>query len=147
MKHNLERKLEVDIQVIVHATEDLEKIFSAFKDVFDVDREEFTQQSLSGHYDNPITLLLCKLKKKKAQGFVRRLVEGISKEEMAFILEDLVNRCDKSALHLRISKQRLVLGKIVLGDEDPIKLKIYTPIYTQKDLIKTYSEILSQDTI
>ncbi|MEO9309586.1 MAG: RNA-binding domain-containing protein [Nitrososphaera sp.] len=143
----MERKLEVDIQVIVHATEDLEKIFASFKDIFEIDKEEFSVQNLQGHYENPITLLLCKLKKKKAQGFVAKLVRGIPKEDMALILQDLQNRCDESALHLRISKQQLVLGKIILGDEDPIKLKIYTPIYMQKDLIKTYAEVLSQDRI
>ena len=139
----MERKLEVDIQVIIHATEDPEKIFSAFKDVFGVDREEFSVQNLQGHYENPISLLLCKLKKKTAESFVKSLVSGIPKEQVSLILEDLENRCDDSALYLRISKQSLIQGKITLADEDPIKLKIYTPIYTQKDLLKTYSEILS----
>jgi RNA binding exosome subunit len=143
----LERKLEVDIQVIVHATEDLNKVFAAFKETFNVDKEEFTVQNLHGHYENPITLLLCKLKKKKAQGFVTKLVRKIPKEAMSIIIEDLQNRCDESALHLRISKQQLVLGKVIPGDEDPVKLKIYTPIYMQKDLIKTYEEVLSQDRI
>lgn len=143
----MERKLEVDIQVIVHATEDLEKIFAAFNETFDLDKEEFAVQNLQGHHENPITLLLCKLKKKKAQGFIAKLVKDIPKEDMSLIIEDLQNRCDESALYLRISKQQLVLGKIILGDEDSIKLKIYTPIYTQKDLIKTYTEILSQGRI
>jgi RNA binding exosome subunit len=139
----MERKLEVDIQVIVHATEDPEKVFSAFKEVFGVDRDEFSVQNLIGHYENPIVLLSCKLKKKTAKSFVKTLVSEIPKEDLGLIEEDLENRCDESALHLRISKQSLVLGKITLADEDPIKLRIYTPIYTQKDLIKTYSEILS----
>ncbi|HXG74011.1 MAG TPA: RNA-binding domain-containing protein [Candidatus Nitrosotenuis sp.] len=143
----MERKLEVDIQVIVHATEDLEKILAAFQDMFELDREEFTVQNLQGHYENPIILLLCKLKKKKARDFVTKLVKDIPKEDMSLIIEDLKNRCDESALHLRISKQQLVLGRIIPADEDPVKLKIYTPIYTQKDLIKTYTEILSQDRI
>ncbi len=139
----MERKLEVDIQVIVHATEDLEKIFSAFKDVFGVDREEFSVQNLQGHYENPISLVLCKLKKKLAKRFVKTLVSEMSKDEISLVLEDLENRCDDSALHLRISKHELVQGKITLADEDPIKLKIYTPIYVQKDLLKTYFEILN----
>ena len=138
----MERKLEVDIQVIVHATEDLEKIFSAFKDVFGVDKDEFSVQNLTGHYENPIALLSSKLKKKIAKSFVKTLVSEIPKEDLDLIMEDLENRCDESALHLRISKQSLVRGRISLADEDPVKLRIYTPIYTQKDLIKTYSEIL-----
>ncbi len=138
----MERKLEVDIQVIIHATEDSEKIFPAFRDTFGIDRDEFSVQSLQGHYENPISLVLCKLKKKAARNFVKTLVSGLPKGEISLILEDLENRCDDSALYLRISKQSLVQGKITLADDDPIKLKIYTPIYTQKDLLKTYSEIL-----
>ncbi len=139
----MEKRLEVDIQVIVHATEDLEKIFLAFKDTFGVDKEEFSAQNVHGHYENPIALLSCKLKKKKSASFVRTLVSGIPKEKIDEIIADLENRCDDSALHLRISKQSLVQGVITLADQDPVKLKIYTPIYTQKDLIKTYSEILN----
>jgi hypothetical protein len=139
----MERKLEVDIQVIIHATEDMEKIFSAFKKVFGVDSDEFSVQNLQGHYENPISLVLCKLKKKAAEGFVKRLVSGFPKDDIAMVLGDLENRCDDSALHLRISKQGLVKGEISLANEDPVKLKIYTPIYTQKDLLKTYSEILN----
>lgn len=139
----MERKLEVDIQVIIHATEDMDRVFSAFKDVFGIDRGEFSVQSLQGHYENPISLVLCKLKKKAAKSFVKSLVLGIPKEEMSMILEDLEKRCDDSALYLRISKQSLVKRQITLADDDPIKLKIYTPIYTQKDLLKTYSEILN----
>lgn len=139
----MEKRLEVDIQVIVHATEDLEKIFLAFKETFGVDKEEFSVQNVHGHYENPITLLFCKLKKKKSTNFVKTLVSSISKEEVDAIIGDLENRCDDSALYLRISKQSLVQGIITLADQDPVKLKIYTPIYTQKDLIKTYSEILN----
>lgn len=139
----MEKRLEIDIQVIVHATEDIQKIFGAFKKVFDVDKEEFSENTVEGHFENPITILSCKLKKKKSQGFVRTLISKIPKDELESIIEDLQNRCDGSALYLRISKQSLVRGLVRLGDTDPVKLRIYTPIYTQKDLIKTYSEILN----
>jgi RNA binding exosome subunit len=143
----MEKRLEVDIQVIIHATEDLTKVFDAFKQVFDLDKEEFTVQKLQGHFENPITMLHCKIKKKKSRNFVKVLVSNITKEEIDTIIEDLQNRCDESALYLRLSKQSLIRGKITLGDSDPIKLKIYTPIYSQKDLTKTYSEILTLGTV
>lgn len=139
----MEKRLEVDIQVIVHATENLEKIFDAFNQVFGVDGDKFSTQTVQGHFENPIILLSCKLKKKDAKNFVKVLISKIPKEELETIREDLQNRCDDSSLHLRISKQSLVRGKIELADIDPVKLKIYTPIYVQKDLIKMYSEILN----
>jgi hypothetical protein len=143
----MEKRLEVDIQVIIHATEDLTKVFDAFKKIFDLDREEFAIQKLQGHFENPITMLHCKITKKKSRNFVKILVSNIPKEDLNIVIEDLQNRCDESALYLRLSKQFLIRGKIALGDSDPIKLKVYTPIYSQKDLIKTYSEMLTLGTV
>ncbi|WP_268541220.1 RNA-binding domain-containing protein [Candidatus Nitrosotenuis cloacae] len=138
----MEKRLEVDIQVIIHATEDLQKILDSFKEMFGVDEEDFAVQNLQGHFENPILFLQCKLKKKKSRGFVKALTENISNEERQEIIDDLENRCDQSALFLRISKQGLVQKRVYLADQDPVKLKIYTPIYTQKDLIRTYSAIM-----
>ncbi len=138
-----EKKLEVEIQVIIHATEDSQKIFDSFKQSFDVDEDDFTIQKLQGHYDNPIALVNGKIKKKKATSLVKNLISSIPKKEIDEIIEDLENRCDGSGLYMRISKQSLVEGKIEPAADDPIKLKIYTPVYSQKDIIKTYSEILT----
>ncbi len=139
----MEKRLEVEIQVIIHATEDSQKIFDAFAEIFDLNQDDFTMQNLQGHYDNPITLVHGKIKKKKATHFVKTMLSQIPKNEIDEIVEDLENRCDGSGLYMRISKQSLVQGKVEPASEDPIKLKIYTPIYTQKDLIKTYSELLT----
>ncbi|MGQ0605765.1 MAG: RNA-binding domain-containing protein [Candidatus Nitrosotenuis sp.] len=139
----MEKRLEVEIQVIIHATEDTRKIFDAFQKVFDLEQDDFTIQNLQGHYENPIALVHGTIKKKKATHFVKTLISNIPKNEIEEIIEDLENRCDGSGLYLRISKQSLIQGKIEPADQDPIKLKIYTPIYIQKDLIKTYSEILT----
>lgn len=139
----MEKRLEVEIQVIIHATEDSQRIFDAFAENFDLKQDDFTMQNLQGHYDNPIILVHGKIKKKKATHFVRTMLSQIPKNEIDEIVEDLENRCDGSGLYMRISKQSLVQGKVEPANEDPIKLKIYTPIYTQKDLIKTYSELLT----
>lgn len=141
------QRLEVDIQVIVHATENQDKIFGAFEEVFGVEADNFSVNNLTGHFNNPITLLGCKLRKKQATSFVKTLVSNIPQIELDQIVDDLENRLDKSALHVRISKQQLILGKIKLDEQDPVKIKISTPVYTQKDLLKTYSEILTQNRI
>lgn len=143
----MEKRLEVDIQLIVHATEDPERIFAAFKETFDVDREDFEAQDLTGHFENPIILLHAKIKKKKAQHFVKKLVEAIPREQIDTIIEDLENRYDDSTLYMRISKQSLVTGKIVLSDREPVKIKIFTPIYKQADIEATFTRLLTQGTI
>ena len=127
----------------IHATEDAQKIFDSFTEMFDLEKDDFTIQNLQGHYENPIALIHGKIKKKKATHFVKTMISNIPKKEITEIIDDLENRCDGSGLYMRISKQSLIQGKVEPADQDPIKLKIYTPIYTQKDLIKTYSEILT----
>jgi RNA binding exosome subunit len=139
----MEKKFEVEIQVIIHATENSQKIFDSFKHTFDLEQDNFTVQNLQGHYDNPIVLVHGKIKKKKALGFVKKLISSIPKKDIDEIVQDLENRCDGSGLYMRISKQSLVEEKIEAAADDPIKLKIYTPVYSQKDIIKTYSEILT----
>ena len=69
-----EKKLEVEIQVIIHATEDPQKIFDSFTQVFNLEKDDFSVQKLQGHYDNPIVLLNGKIKKKKATIFVKNLI-------------------------------------------------------------------------
>ena len=143
----MEKRLEVDIQLIVHATEDQDRIFAAFKETFDVDKEDFDIQNLTGHFENPIMLLHAKIKKKKAQYFVKKRVASIPGEQMDTIIEDLENRYDDSTLYLRISKQSLITGQIVLSDKEPVKIKIFTPIYKQADIEDTFTRLLTQGTI
>ena len=139
----MEKKLEVEIQVIIHATEDSQKIFDSFRETFGLEQDDFAIQNLQGHYENPISLVNGKIKKKKATGFVKNLISNITKKDITEIMDDLENRCDGSGLYMRISKQSLVQGKVEPAADDPVKLRIYTPVYSQKDIIRTYSEILT----
>lgn len=138
----MEQRLEVDIQVIVHATEDLEKILGAFEETFGINRDEFESQNLTGHFENPITLLHSKIKKKKAHAFVEKMVAGMPKEQIDSVIQDLENRYDDSTLHLRISKQDLIRGRITLSDREPVKVKIFTPIYKRAEFADTFTALL-----
>jgi len=44
-------KIEVTIEVIVHATEDIAKIFQSFEEILDLKEEEFTIHDTMGHYE------------------------------------------------------------------------------------------------
>ncbi len=92
-------------------------------------------------------MLHAKIKKKKAQFFVKKLVASIPREQINTIIEDLENRYDDSTLYLRIGKQSLVKGEIVLSDKEPVKIKIFTPIYKQADIEDTFTKLLTQGTI
>jgi RNA binding exosome subunit len=135
-------KIEVTIDVIVHATEDITKFFDAFEELFQIKQEKVNTQNLKGHFDNPITTLQIKLTKKDAKGFVEKLISDLPKDQQHELLENLEERIHNSAFHLRLDKQKLVSGKLDLKDEDPVKVKIFTPIYNKKDTTKIYSELL-----
>jgi len=135
-------KIEVTVDVIVHATEDITKIFDAFEELFQIKQKKFNIQNLKGHFDNPITMLQAKLTKKDAKSFVEKLVSDLPKDQQKELLESLEERIYNSAFHLRLDKQKLVVGQVDLRDKDPVKVKIFTPIYNKKDTTKIYSELL-----
>ncbi len=134
-------KIEVTVDVIVHATEDISKIFDAFEELFQIKQKNFSVQNLKGHFDNPITTLQAKLTKKDAKSFVEKLVSDLPKDQQRELLESLKERIHNSAFHLRLDKQKLVAGQLDLRDTDPVKVKIFTPIYNKKDTTKIYSEL------
>ena len=75
-------KIEVTIDVIIHATEDISKIFQSFEELLDIKEENFTIQETTGYFDNPITMLNAKIVKKEAQNFMKKLLELLSIEQI-----------------------------------------------------------------
>ncbi len=136
-------KLEVTVEIIVHATEDLKTILDAFEKLFEVKEEGFSKKNLTGHFENPITLLNAKITKTKAENFIKKLVMKIPKGQLDELIGDLENRIQNSALHVRLGKQDLIQGMVSLQEKDVIKLKIFMPIYQKKNTLKNYAHLLT----
>ena len=135
-------KIEVTIDVIVHATEDISKIFQAFDDLFELKEEEFTINETTGYFENPITLLNVRIVKKQAQNFMKKLLELLSDQQINELIDEIEERTIDSRFHMRLDKQELIKGNLVIREKDTIKLKIHTPIYNKKDTVKIFSEVL-----
>jgi len=135
-------KLEVTVEIIVHATEDLKTILDAFEKLFEVKEEGFSKKNLTGHFENPITLLNAKITKTKAENFIKKLVMKIPKGQLDELIGDLENRIQNSSLHVRLGKQDLIQGVVSLLEKDVIKLKIFMPIYQKKNTLKNYVDLL-----
>jgi len=133
-------KLEVTIDVIIHATEDISKFLKSFEDIFEL-KDSFTANETLGHFENSITILSRKIDKKQAQKFVGKLIESISKDQINKLIEEVEERTVDSRLHIRLDKQEFIKGNLVLTDRDAIKVKIYTPIYNKKDTVKIFSQV------
>lgn len=134
-------KIEISIDVIAHATEDISKILQSFEDILDVKREDFAIEETEGHYQNPIILLNAKIVKKQAQNFMNKLLESLSKEQVNELIDEIAERTIDSRFHVRLDKQELIKGNLAIREKDTIQLKIHTPVYNKKDTVKIFTEI------
>ncbi len=137
-------KLEITIEVIVHATEDVEKILKAFFEQFNISEDEFSRQNLTGHFENPITLLRAKIKKNDARNFLQRLLSKIPEDQISEIIEEIEYHIQDSTLYLRFGKQDLIKGKMIVREKDAVKFKIFTPIYKKNDIVENYVKLLTK---
>ena len=134
-------KLEITIDVIVHATEDISKIFQSFYDILEIEEESFTITETTGYYENPIIMLNAKLVKKQAKSFMEKFLKLLSRNQINQLIEEIEERIADSKFHLRLDKQELIKGVVVLSEKDTIKIRIHTPIYNKKESIRKFSEV------
>lgn len=139
----MEEKVEVTIEVIVHATEDERKIFDSFLELFGIVESEFAKEQLVGHYENPITFLRAKITKNKASSFIKKLASNLPQDQLSEVIDDMENRVQDSMLHIRLGKQELVRRNLVLQENDAVKVKIYTPVYSKKDTARVYTKLFA----
>ena len=134
-------KIEITIDVIVHATEDISKILQSFDEVLEIKEEEFTSIETTGYFENPIIILSAKLVKKQGQNFIKKMLELLPINQINELIEEIEERTIDSRFHLRLDKQELVKGKLIISEKDTVKIKIHTPIYNKKDTLKIFTEI------
>ena len=137
-------KIEIIIDVIVHATEDISKIFQSFEDVLNLKEDDFTLEEAEGHYENPIIMLKAKIVKKQAQNLMSRMLELLPVEQINELTEEIEERTDDSRFHMRLDKQELIKGNLIVSEKETIKLRIHTPIYNKKDTAKIFTEIFDK---
>lgn len=134
-------KIEITIDVIVHATEDILKIYQSFEDVLNLKEDDFALEEVEGHYENPIIMLKAKIVKMQAQDLMNKILELLPIEQIEELVEQIEERTVDSRFHMRLDKQELIKGNLAVREKDTIKLKIHSPIYNKKDTVKIFTEI------
>ena len=135
----------IKIDLILHATEDFQKIADPLNDLFGIEDDEITKHEVPGHFGNPILMLHVDLKKKKAEQFIKKLVSLIPIDMIARLLANIEEQIFESSLYIRFSKQNFVKKFLTLEEKDPIRIAIYTPIYVKKQIPETYRKLLSEN--
>ena len=139
------RNAVVKIDLILHATEDFQKVSEPLNDLFAIERKEITKQEISGHFGNPIFMLHMEVKKKRADQIIKKLVSLIPRDIMMELLANIEEWIFESSIYMRFSKQNLVKKILTLEEKDPIRITIYTPTYVKKEIPDTYRKLLNQN--
>ena len=114
----------VEADFIVHATEDPGKLVKAVADLLGSERAP-VEETLDGHFGNAIVSMKLRLTGEEAERAVKRIFSSLPKEQKAILGADMEKFVDEhAALFLRFDKQRLVLGRLVLGGGDSLRVKV-----------------------
>jgi RNA binding exosome subunit len=119
----------VEIRAFSHATEDLDKVEAAVRNVLSealVEGLTFTKTSLTGHYGNPIVFLDAKLENKAAlPSLLQKIGASVSSLDKEQFAAEFSKHVEKHNLYLRLDKQSAFLGSVKMAAVDAIHLKIH----------------------
>ena len=135
-------QIEVKINLILHATENENKILEVLENTFHIEQKNFQIEQIPGHFNNPILLISSKLKKRNAQDFIKIFFSKIKKSDFQEVFDNVEDYVTSSGLSLRISKQKLFSEEITISKEDAIKINISTPVYVRNETKKIYQELM-----
>ncbi len=139
------KNIVAKIELILHATEDFQKIVEPLSDLFGIESDEIAKREVPGHFGNPIFMLHIDLKKKKAEQFIKKLVSVIPSDIITGLLANIEEQIFESAMYIRFSKQDFVKKILTLEEKDPIRVAIYVPTYVKKEIPETYRKLLSEN--
>ena len=138
-------KINLKIEIIVHATEDYQKMSDSLCDMFEIESSEITKKEFLGHFGNPILMLHVQMKNGRAEELIKKLISTISQNNIKSLLADIEERISDSTLYLRFSKQNFVKKTLTFQEKDPVRIIIFTPVYIKKNIVKTYKNLLESN--
>ena len=128
----------VNIRVFAHATEDLEKVSRAVRNLLPEEINDNTvlqKTSLKGHHGNPIVLFKTKITDKKALPLVlKKIAERLSSLDKQTLDSEMKMHLEKRNLYLRFNKQSAYMGETKFASNDPIHFKIHFKNKTPKEI-------------
>ena len=134
----------IDVRVFAHATEDLEKVLAAVRNLLPagvLDIVIFRKSNLTGYYGNPITLFETKIKDKNIiRQVFEKLSTGLGVMDKEFLKKEIKQHIEKGNLYLRLDKQSAFLNQLKLSRTDPIHLRIHFKKHRPDEIIDVCRE-------
>jgi len=129
----------IDIRVFVHATEDVDKVLNAVRNILPpelIDVVTFKKTNLTGHYGNPIVLFETRIKEKNdVQAVFDKLSLSLSTLDKELLNSEITQHLDKANLYVRLDKQSAYLNELKLSSGDPIHFRIHFKKHGQEEVI------------
>jgi len=113
-----------EIDVIIHATEDYNKVISSIQRVLGVKIRRMERRDLSGHYGNPLIYCKIKLDSSQVKGLLKNLNVKMDEADKLYLMNNLDEYFDRNTLYLRIDKQMLCKDILKLVINDPLRIVI-----------------------
>ena len=128
-----------EISIIIHATENQDKILQSINDVLYISPDRFSSTSSEGHWGNKILLLTAVIGSTEASSLIATLLSKLNKIDRHSLADFFDNYIDeKGNLYIRLDKQRVCQGRTSLSDNDSIRIRLrpvrrYRPTKTLED--------------
>jgi hypothetical protein len=117
------------VRVFVHATEDLEKVLEAVRNILPTESADivtFKKSALSGHHGNPITLFEGRIKNKKvARMFLEKLASSLNMIDKETLNSEISQHVEGGNLYIRLDKQSAYMGEFRFGSADTIHVRMH----------------------
>ncbi len=129
----------ISIQALCHATESEDKVSEALKRLY----PSFEKHKATGHFGNPIYIFATRITRKREAAAVTQLLR---EKASSALCGDFERRIDeKGNLYIRLDKQELYRGNIVLRDNGEIKITIHIQSYpfSREDAVSYAEELFS----
>ena len=130
----------------MHATEDYDRVIAAIAQKLAVPVERFEISSAEGHYGNPLKIVKVHIIGAEAKDFA----ESFFRRMPSIVKTSIVNEIGRSLnehgdLFVRLDKQQLLAGKIILAEIDPVRIKFKLRYNMGRaHLLQAYAEFIAR---
>ena len=114
----------VDISVIIHATEDKNKVLESLSTILCVHPNKFRHTESIGHWGNRILLITGRLESTEANKLIQKILDSLNSMEREQLSNSFHSFIDeKGNLYLRLDKQRVCQKRISLSESDSVRFR------------------------
>ena len=122
-----------EISIIIHATEDKDKILRSLNALLGIPANSFFVRVASGHWQNQILFLTSHLDERHANELYSKINNVLSEES------GLTNLLDKKGnLYIRLDKQALCKGRLILLERDSVRIKFNATVKHKSEVSTEY---------